>query len=88
MTGPGWMQLQPAFASVTSVTPWESADAVPPEETAPADDGVDATDTEDAAVGVPIPSEPAHPASGSATTAVSDLHTAAFPYRRTGMMHS
>jgi hypothetical protein len=36
--GPGSMQLQPAFMSVTSVTPpLESADAVSPEETARAD---------------------------------------------------
>jgi hypothetical protein len=33
--GPGSIQLQPAFMSVASVTPWVSA--VSPEETAPAD---------------------------------------------------
>ena len=32
--GPGSIQLQPAFMSVASVTPWESADACSPEETA------------------------------------------------------
>lgn len=33
--GPGSIQLQPAFMSVSSVTPWESADS--PDESAPAD---------------------------------------------------
>ena len=34
---PGSIQVQPAFTSVTSVTPWESADACSPEDTARAD---------------------------------------------------
>jgi hypothetical protein len=34
---PGWIQVQPAFASVTSVSRWESADALGPEETSGAD---------------------------------------------------
>ena len=36
--GAGSMQVQPAFMSVTSVTPRNSVDAFSPEETSPADD--------------------------------------------------
>ena len=58
--GPGSIQLQPAFTSVASVTPWESA--VSPEETAPADgialgpDGIALCPDGDAQA--PIPSPP------------------------------
>src|SRR5262249_42217856 len=62
-------QGQPAFASVMSVTPSESADAVRPDEMSRADDADVAAP--DGAVGVPMPLESAHPTNGSATTAVN-----------------